>query len=42
MESLPFGQQDSCIVTDEQQYITSGQNTWRTSRYDSNKGQEVG
>lgn len=23
MESLPFGQQDPCIVTDEQQYITN-------------------
>ena len=36
MESLPFGQQDACIVTDEQfLYIIGGRDTSRTSRYDS-------
>ena len=36
MESLPFGHQDACIVTDEQYlYMISGRNTSRTSRYDS-------
>ena len=36
MASLPFGQQDACIVTDEQfLYIIGGRRTSRTSRYDS-------
>ena len=36
MESLPFGQRDACIVTDEQLlYIIGGRDTRRTSRYDS-------
>ena len=36
MASLPFGQKDACIVTDEQfLYIIGGRETSRTSRYNS-------